>query len=182
MTLAQPEIHHRDGEEAEPSRNHRRQRKIRGVLVVAGKQPADRRAEHEADADGRAHRAQRLRPILGSADVGGIGERRRKIPRHEAGEHPRGQEPPQVLRKPQDHVRHERAGEARHENGPPAEAIAQPTPERRGDQLAERVRAEDRRDEAGGGAKPVRHVGHERNENAEAENVDDTDEEQGAHQ
>src|SRR3569833_3503745 len=79
---------------------------------------------------------------------------------------------------PQDEEGETSAGKTGNENWPASVAVAEPSPERRRDELAQRVSAKQCRDHGRRRTEPVGHVGDQRDENAESENVDDADEKQ----
>jgi len=85
--------------QAEPCRHHERHPRAK-----AGQQPAQRRPNDEAHAEGRAHQAKILRSFFGRADVGDVGRGRGEAGPGDARQHAPHEQPGQRRGKAQEHV------------------------------------------------------------------------------
>ena len=160
------------------SRHHRGANEVGRGDVVARQDAADSRTHGEADADRRADQPQRCGPIAGLAHIRCVSERGGDVARHEAAQHARRDQPPDVVRQAEHDVRDTRAAQARHQDHAPSVAVAEASPHGRRQELEQRISAENRGDPLRGHAEAIAHVGHQRDEDAEPQDVDDADEEE----
>ncbi len=178
VALGEDQGHQRNAEQAQACGNRRGPGEVGRRYVVARQHAANRRTDGEADTDSRADQPERRRSLARFADIGGVGKRSGNVARHETAQHARGEQPPRIVGQTEHDIRNARATQTGHQDHAPSMAIAQPTPERRRQELEQRVGAEDRGDPLGRNAETVPHVGHQRNQNPEAQNIDDADAEE----
>ena len=108
---------------------------------------AHRRAEDEAEPEGRADQAVGPRAILRLGDVGHVGPRRRDVAARQPVDDARDEQHREAARPCASMTKlTHRAGEAEDQHRPPAVAIRQVAEDRRRDQLAEREHREQQAD------------------------------------
>src|SRR5439155_38334 len=117
----------------------------------------DRGAEDESHPERRADQAHALRPILRPRRVGHVGLGGREDGARNAGEHPRHEEERERGGRSIDDVGHAGEKEASDEDRPAPDAVAEPAPNRREDELGEREgRCEESDRESGRAGVPPR--------------------------
>ena len=137
-----------------------------------GEDPAERRAEDEAHAEGGADEAHALGALLVRGRVGDVGLGRADVRAARAGDDARREEDPEAPREAEEEVADAARGEADEEDGTSADAVGHPPPDRREEELHDGVDADDRADGRAAHAVLARVEREERDDHPEADEVD----------
>ena len=155
-----------------------RREQHRRAQADRAEQAADRRAQHEAQAECRADHSHRLRALRFFGGVGDVGlcsrDRRRTCSVHRA----RDQQPRKRIRESIDQIAQRRAQQPQHDDRAPADSIGKPPEQRREDELHHRVGGEQKSNRAGADTQARGVHRQKRNHDAEAEQVEEDGREQ----
>ena len=123
---------------AEIGKAHDRRREEGQPEIVVAEQTAERRAHHEAEAEGSPQHAEGLRPLFRRGNVGNIGLRRRHGRRKHPGKNPPDKQHPERRRHRHDQVVDAEPEIGHQDHRPPAVTIRQRAEHRRGKELHHR--------------------------------------------
>ena len=110
----------------------------RQARIDAAEQTAERRADHESDAEGRADQAEVLRPFLRRGDVGDIGSGRGEAGGGDARDQPSDVEPAERRRRGHDQIVAAQTEDRDQQHRTAPEPVRQRTDDGRGDELHQR--------------------------------------------
>ena len=152
---------------------------MHAVIDADGREnPAERRPEDEAHAEGGADEAHPLGAVLFSRRVGDVRLRRSDVRAAGAGDHARDEQQREAVRDAEEKVAGAARGETDEQHRAAADPIGEPPPHRREEELHDRVDADDRADRHAAGAVLARIERQERDHHPEADQIDeDRDEE-----
>ena len=137
----------------------------------AAEVPADRGPKHDAETGRRADEAETAGALLALRGVGDVRLRDAERASGCPGRRTRHEEEPQIVGEGEEEVRERRREESDEEETAAADAVGEPSPHRRGQELRDRERGDDERDPARRGTQILRVERKQREDDAEAHHV-----------
>jgi hypothetical protein len=138
-TLARQRLRQSEQPERRVEQRERGGREERHARTERAEQPANRRSEHEADAECGADEAEVLRALLGRTDVRDVGVCRRVRSAGYACDEAAGEQPPQHRRESHDEVVDTQRKQRSQQHRAPSEPIAEIADNRRAEELGDGI-------------------------------------------